>query len=55
MCNAEKGSLTVEEFRAVVAIREGYLRNVRDYWTFYGELPEELQRGEPLTGKRTKD
>jgi 5-methylcytosine-specific restriction endonuclease McrA len=36
-CNLEKGSLTVEEFRAVVAIREGYLKDVRQYWTFHGE------------------
>lgn len=46
-CNQEKGCLNVDEFRAVVAMREGLLlpEAVRSLWVFYGEL-DEVKRDE---------
>jgi len=37
-CNEEKDDLTLEEFRAVVAVREGTLTDVKRFWVFYGEI-----------------
>lgn len=43
ICNQEKGALSVDEYRAVVAMREGFLSVdfVKTLWRFHGEIGEQ--------------
>lgn len=59
-CNEEKGCLSVDEFRAVVAVREGILKpeDIKKFWVFFGESDEagaRTPRLSPETVSPTKE